>query len=65
MYTLGNEMFVQQGEDFPLDRLVSASETEYIPYIVSSERQNPMIAVTVASTKFRDNFVLLFLKFYP
>lgn len=55
MYSYENELEVQQGEDFPLDRLISQSNEEYIPFIVSSERQNPMITITVASTKFEKN----------
>lgn len=55
MELFNNEIKVQQGEEFPIDRLISQSDFEYIPFIVSSERQNPMIAITVASTKFEKN----------
>jgi|LGOV01.1.fsa_nt_gb hypothetical protein len=55
MFTYGNEREVQQGEEWNLDILVSQSEEEYIPFIVSSERENPMWAITVASTKFEKN----------
>ena len=55
MLTYGNEREVQQGEEWNLDILISQSDTEYIPFIVSSERQNPMWAITVASTKYEKN----------
>lgn len=51
----GNEIRVQQGEDFNLDILLSASQIEYIPFIVSSERANPFFVITVASTKYEKN----------
>lgn len=51
----GNELFVQQGESWNLDKVLSSSNREYIPYIVSSERINPFFVVTVASTKFEKN----------
>lgn len=56
MLSFGNERQVQQGEDWNLDILLSQSEEEYIPFIVSSERQNPMFAITVASTKYEKNY---------
>lgn len=55
MESFENERSVQQGEDWNLDVLLSASDREYIPFIISSERQNPYFAVTVASTKFEKN----------
>ena len=55
MESFGNERSVQQGEDWNLDLLLSASDREYIPFIISSKRQNPYFAVTVASTKFEKN----------
>lgn len=55
MLTYGNERVVQQGEEWNLDILISQSDAEYIPFIVSSERINPMLAITVASTKYEKN----------
>lgn len=55
MQSFGNERQVQQGEDWNLDILLSASDKEYIPFIVSSERTNPFFVTTVASTKFEKN----------
>lgn len=55
MEMYGNEIRVQQGEDFNLDILLSASQIEYIPYIVSSEKQNPHFVITIASTKYEKN----------
>lgn len=55
MLSFGNERQVQQGEEWNLDILLSQSEEEYIPFIVSSERQHPMFAITVASTKYEKN----------
>jgi len=55
MLVLGNERIIHQGETWNLDILVSQSSIEYIPFIVSSERVNPMWAITVASTKFEKN----------
>lgn len=55
MLSFGNEREVQQGEDWNLDILLSQSDTEYIPFIVSSQRSNPMWAITVASTKYEKN----------
>lgn len=55
MQSFGNERQVQQGEDWNLDILLSASDKEYIPYIVSSERNNPFFVTTVASTKYEKN----------
>lgn len=46
---------VQQGEDWNLDILISASSLEYIPFIVSNQRSNPFFVVTVASTKYEKN----------
>lgn len=55
MESFGNEIRVQQGEDWNLDKLLSSSSREYIPYIISSERANPFFVVTVASTKYEKN----------
>lgn len=52
METFNNEKIIQQGEDWNLDIKLSQSNTEYIPYIVSKQRENPMFVMTVASTKF-------------
>ena len=52
------KFFVQQGENWNLDKVLSASNREYIPYIVSSERPNPYFVVTVASTKYEKKFTL-------
>ena len=52
----GNEQFVQQGENWNLDKVLSSSNREYIPYIVSSQRKNPFFVVTVASTKYEKNY---------
>jgi len=55
MESFSNERRVQQGEDFNIDILLSQDQTEYIPFIVSSERLNPFLVCTVASTKFEKN----------
>ena len=55
MESYGNEIRVQQGEDWNLDKLLSASNREYIPYIISDERTNPYFVITVASTKYEKN----------
>lgn len=55
MEMYGNEIRVQQGEDFNLDILLSASQLEYIPFIISSERRNPFFVITIASTKYEKN----------
>ena len=55
MQVYGNEREIQQGEEWNLDILLSQSESEYIPFIVSSQRHNPMWAITVASTKYEKN----------
>ena len=55
MESFGHERKVQQGEDWNLDILLSASDVEYIPFIVSSERKNPFFVITIASTKYEKN----------
>lgn len=55
METFGNDIEIQQGENFNMDVVLSASNQEYIPFIVSSERKNPYFIVTVASTKYEKN----------
>ena len=55
MENSGNEQFVQQGENWNFDKVLSSSNREYIPYIISSQRANPFFVVTVASTKFEKN----------
>lgn len=55
MESFGNEEIVQQGEDWNLDKLLSASSREYIPFIVSNRLRNPYFVVTVASTKYEKN----------
>ena len=55
MQTYENERVIQQGEDWNLDIKLSQSIGEYIPYIVSSEREHPHFVLTVASTKFEKN----------
>lgn len=55
MQTYENERIIQQGEDWNLDIKLSQSIGEYIPYIVSSQRENPHFVLTVASTKFEKN----------
>lgn len=54
MDVFDNEITIQQGEEFSIDILVSASEKEYIPFIISSERNNPYFVITVSSTKSAD-----------
>lgn len=55
MQTYENERIIQQGEDWNLDIKLSQSVSEYIPYIVSSQREHPHFVLTVASTKFEKN----------
>jgi hypothetical protein len=55
MQTYENERVIQQGEDWNLDVKLSQSIGEYIPYIVSSQREHPHFVLTVASTKFEKN----------
>lgn len=55
METYGNDIEIQQGENFNMDVVLSASQIEYIPYLVSSQRKNPHFIVTVASTKYEKN----------
>lgn len=55
MESFGHERSVQQGENWNLDILLSASNQEYIPYIISSNRTNPYFVTTVASTKYEKN----------
>lgn len=55
MLLFGDEREVQQGEAWNLDILISQSSIEYVPFIVSSKRVNPMLAITVASTKYEKN----------
>lgn len=55
MEIFGNDIEIQQGENFNMDVLLSASNLEYIPYIISSERKNPFFVITVASTKYEKN----------
>lgn len=55
MQTYENERIIQQGEDWNLDIKLSQSIGEYIPYIVSSQREHPHFVLTVASTKFEKN----------
>lgn len=55
METFGNEVRIQQGEDWNLDVLLSSNSQEYIPFIVSNQRKNPFFVVTVASTKYEKN----------
>ena len=52
MQSYENERVIQQGEDWNIDILLSQSEQEYIPYIVSIQREHPHFVLTVASTKF-------------
>lgn len=56
MENFANKRRIQQGEDWNLDILLSQSDKEYIPYIISSERDNPYFVITVASTKFEKNY---------
>ena len=55
MQTYENERVIQQGEDWNLDIKLSQSVSEYIPYIISKEREHPHFVLTVASTKFEKN----------
>lgn len=55
MESFNNQRKVQQGEDWNLDVLLSASDVEYIPFIVSSKLKNPYFVVTIASTKYEKN----------
>lgn len=55
MQSYENERVIQQGEDWNIDVLLSQSVQNYIPYIVSSEREHPHFVLTVASTKFEKN----------
>lgn len=55
METYGNEMQVQQGEQWNFDKLLSSSNKEYIPYLINNKLSNPFFVITVASTKFEKN----------
>lgn len=55
MLVFGNERTIHQGETWNLDIVLSQSNIEYVPFVVSSRRVNPMWAITVASTKFDKN----------
>lgn len=55
MQSYENERVIQQGEDWNIDVNLSQSVQDYIPYIVSSEREHPHFVLTVASTKFEKN----------
>lgn len=55
MESYGNEIRVQQGEDWNLDKELFASQLLKIPYIISSQRANPYFVITVASTKYEKN----------
>lgn len=55
MELFGDEARIQQGEDMTFDRVLSQAAEEYVPFIISSERENPFFVVTVASTKFEKN----------
>lgn len=55
MQSYENERVIQQGEDWNIDILLSQSEQEYIPYVISKEREHPHFVLTVASTKFEKN----------
>lgn len=52
MEFVGNKAIMQQGEDFVIDTVISQSSSEYIPYVVSKQLDNPHLVLTVASTKF-------------
>ena len=52
MLTFGNERIIQQGEEWNLDIKLSQSYREYIPFIISNQRNNPMWVLQVASTKY-------------
>ena len=49
----GNEMTVQRGETFTIDRLIVNRDGS--PFIISSKYKNPYILLTVASTKYNQN----------
>ena len=55
MQSYENERVIQQGEDWNIDVKLSQSVQDYIPYIVSKEREHPHFVLTVASTKFEKN----------
>ena len=55
METYGNEVRIQQGEDWNLDILLSSKTQEYVPFIISNQRINPFFVVTVASTRYEKN----------
>lgn len=55
MQSYENERVIQQGEDWNIDVLLSQSVQDYIPYIVSKDREHPHFVLTVASTKFEKN----------
>lgn len=55
MQSYENERVIQQGEDWNIDVKLSQSVQDYIPYIVSKDREHPHFVLTVASTKFEKN----------
>ena len=55
MQSYENERVIQQGEDWNIDVKLSQSVQDYIPYVVSKEREHPHFVLTVASTKFEKN----------
>lgn len=50
MKTLNNEIFVQRGETFSIDRTIENKDTT--PFIISSEIANPYFLLTVSSTRY-------------
>lgn len=55
MESFGNKRKVRQGEDWSLSLNLLAGDEPDVPYIVSSELDNPFFVVTVASTKYEKN----------
>ena len=50
MITRGNDMYVQRGETFTIDRTVRNYDGS--PYIVSNQYTNPYVLITVSSSKY-------------
>lgn len=50
MKTLNNEIFVQRGETFSIDRLIENKDTS--PFVISSEIGNPYFLLTVSNARY-------------
>ena len=55
---MNNDISIYRGETAALDFKISQRSDYYVPFLISSERVNPMVCITIGSTRRESNNIV-------